>query len=197
MEEFRPVVVDSAVITAINTGMVSCEATSSDRKAGCVLKDTGRKAFIRAYEARLDQLATHPVFDYRCSWRSLIRLQARLLARWLRGDVPTLPGDHGAVGATMARRPLPCQPTTFPTTNAATRVFKTLHGFGDHAQYSVFFCELSDQELVQLRTKLRTAIHHKEDQVLIVDLGTNARPLDEGMEVLGRGYQPATRVVVV
>lgn len=78
-----------------------------------------------------------------------------------------------------------------------TRVFKTLHGFGDHAQYSVFFCELSDQELVQLRTKLRTAIHHKEDQVLIVDLGTNARPLDEGIEVLGRGYQPATRVVVV
>jgi len=77
------------------------------------------------------------------------------------------------------------------------KVFKTLHGFGDHAQYSVFFCELSDQELVQLRTKLRAAIHHKEDQVLIVDLGTNARPLEEGIEVLGRGYQPSTRVVVV
>ncbi len=78
-----------------------------------------------------------------------------------------------------------------------TRIFKTLHGFGDHAQYSVFFCELSDQELVQLRTKLREAIHHKEDQILIVDLGTNTRPLEEGIEVLGRGYQPATRVVVV
>ena len=77
------------------------------------------------------------------------------------------------------------------------KVFKTLHGFGDHAQYSVFFCELSDQELVQLRTRLRAAIHHKEDQVLIVDLGTNTRPLEEGIEVLGRGYQPATRVVVV
>ena len=78
-----------------------------------------------------------------------------------------------------------------------TRIFKTLHGFGDHAQYSVFFCELSDHELVRLRTKLRSAIHHKEDQVLIVDLGTNTRPLEEGIEVLGRGYQPATRVVVV
>ena len=77
------------------------------------------------------------------------------------------------------------------------KVFKTLHAFGDHAQYSVFFCELSDQELVQLRTRLRAAIHHKEDQVLIVDLGTNTRPLEEGIEVLGRGYQPATRVVVV
>jgi len=78
-----------------------------------------------------------------------------------------------------------------------TRVFKTLHGFGDHAQYSVFFCELSEQELVKLRTRLRSTIHHREDQVLIVDLGTNARPLEEGIEVLGRGYQPVTRVVVV
>lgn len=91
MEEFRPVVVDSAVITAINTGMVTAKDFVRS-KAGCVLKDSGRKAFIRAYEARLDQLATHPLFDYRCSWRSLIRLQARLLARWLRGDVPSYQG---------------------------------------------------------------------------------------------------------
>ena len=77
------------------------------------------------------------------------------------------------------------------------QVFKTLHGYGDHAQYSVFFCELSDRELVQLRSRLRTEIHHTEDQVLIVDLGASARPLEEGLDVLGRGYQPATRVVVV
>ncbi len=32
------------------------------------------------------------VFDYRCSWRSIIRLQARLLARWLQGDVPEYTG---------------------------------------------------------------------------------------------------------
>jgi CRISPR/Cas system-associated endonuclease Cas1 len=47
-----------------------------------------RKALIRAYEARLDQLITHPVFDYKCSWRVVVRLQARLLCRWLRGDIP-------------------------------------------------------------------------------------------------------------
>lgn len=91
MEEFRPVIVDSAVITAVNTGMVSAKDFVRS-KAGCVLKDGGRKAFIRAYEARLDQLATHPIFDYRCSWRSLIRVQARLLSRWLRGDVPSYRG---------------------------------------------------------------------------------------------------------
>lgn len=87
MEEFRPILVDSAVLTAVNTGMIEAGDFVRSR-AGCVLKDTGRKAFIRAYEARLDQLATHPVFDYRCSWRALIRVQARLLARVLRRDVP-------------------------------------------------------------------------------------------------------------
>lgn len=87
MEPFRPVVADSAVITAINTGMVR-DGQFTRAASGCCMDDAGRKALIRAYEARLDQLVTHPVFDYRCSWRSVIRLQARLLARWLRGDVP-------------------------------------------------------------------------------------------------------------
>jgi CRISPR-associated protein Cas1 len=87
MEPFRPVVADSAVITAINTGMVRA-ADFVTAASGCAMKDSARKAFLRAYEARLDQLVTHPIFDYRCSWRSIIRLQARLLARWLRGDVP-------------------------------------------------------------------------------------------------------------
>jgi CRISP-associated protein Cas1 len=91
MEEFRPLVVDSAVITAVNTGMVTANKFSRSA-AGCILADAGRKALIRAYEARLDQLVTHPIFDYRCSWRAIIRLQARLLARWLSDDVPEYVG---------------------------------------------------------------------------------------------------------
>jgi len=87
MEPFRPVIADSAVITAVNTGMV--RGGHFNRAAsGCAMNDAGRKGLLRAYEARLDQLVTHPEFDYRCSWRSIIRLQARLLSRWLRGDVP-------------------------------------------------------------------------------------------------------------
>jgi CRISP-associated protein Cas1 len=91
MEEFRPLIVDSAVITAVNTGMVAARDFTRSA-AGCLLAPAGRKAFIRAYEARLDQLVTHPIFDYRCSWRSIIRLQARLLARFLQGDVPQYTG---------------------------------------------------------------------------------------------------------
>ena len=87
MEPFRPAVVDSAVISAINTGMVQKSSFDSGSN-GCILKAEGRKAFIRAYDARLDQLITHPIFDYRCSWRTIIRLQARLLSRWFRGELP-------------------------------------------------------------------------------------------------------------
>lgn len=91
MEEFRAVVVDSAVLTAVNTGMVA-RKDFRVTKAGCVLTAPARRAFIRAYEARLDQLVTHPIFDYRASWRSILRLQARLLCRWLRRDVPSYIG---------------------------------------------------------------------------------------------------------
>lgn len=87
MEEFRPLIVDSAVISAVNTGMVSNKSFEIS-SAGCMLTASGRKDFIRAYEGRLEQLVTHPIFEYRCSWRSVIRIQARLLSRWLRGDIP-------------------------------------------------------------------------------------------------------------
>jgi CRISPR-associated protein Cas1 len=87
MEPFRPAVVDSAVISAINTGMVQ-RGSFDVGASGCILKPDGRKAFIRAYDGRLEQLITHPIFDYRCSWRVVIRLQARLLARWFRGEIP-------------------------------------------------------------------------------------------------------------
>ncbi len=86
MEPLRPLIADSAVVTALNTGMVTARNFKRSA-AACLLQPAGRKAIIHAFEARLDQLVTHPVFDYRCSWRAAIRLHARLLARYFRGDV--------------------------------------------------------------------------------------------------------------
>ncbi len=88
MEPLRPLIADSAVVSAVNTGMLKAKDFTTSR-AGCMLNPIARKAMIRAYESRLDQVVTHPVFGYRCSWRSMIRVHARLLARWLRGDVPS------------------------------------------------------------------------------------------------------------
>lgn len=86
MEPFRPLIVDSAVLNAINTRMV----TPSDFLAvgnSVALKPPGRKAFYHAYELRMDALVTHPQFDYRVSYRRLLEVQARLLARWIEGEV--------------------------------------------------------------------------------------------------------------
>lgn len=90
MEPFRPVIADSVVLTAINTGMVGPRDFIMNAN-GCAMKPTGRKAFLRAWEQRLDQLYTHPEFEYRCSWRTILRIQSRLLARWLKGDIPRVP----------------------------------------------------------------------------------------------------------
>jgi CRISPR-associated protein Cas2 len=78
-----------------------------------------------------------------------------------------------------------------------TKVYKTLLGAGDHIQYSVFFCDLNDKELASLRSRLRPLIHKAEDQLLIVDLGAASEPLVEGIEALGRAYEPPGRTLVV
>ena len=76
-------------------------------------------------------------------------------------------------------------------------VFTTLQGFGDWTQYSVFLCELTAQELVQLRGRLRGAINEREDQVLIVDLGRAVRPVENNIEVLGKRYEPPIRTNII
>ncbi len=90
MEPFRPLVADSAVLMAINNG----EVRGSDfiRAAGaCALSDSGRKRFIAAFERRLAQEVTHPLFGYRLSYRRLFEVQGRLLARHLAGETPDYP----------------------------------------------------------------------------------------------------------
>lgn len=72
-----------------------------------------------------------------------------------------------------------------------------MQAFGDWTQYSVFLCELTPRELVQLRGKLRTEIHEREDQVLIVDLGRAVRAIENNIEVLGKQYEPPIRSNII
>ncbi|MBW0000373.1 MAG: CRISPR-associated endonuclease Cas1 [Verrucomicrobia bacterium] len=86
MEEFRAVVADSAVLTAINNGSV----TSRDfvRAGNAVnLTPAGRKVFFEVYEKRLNSTIRHPVFDYQVCYRRAFELQFRLLARALTGEL--------------------------------------------------------------------------------------------------------------
>lgn len=90
MEPFRPLVADSSVIQVINNG----EVRPSDfvSAAGSVALDAdGRKRFIAAFERRLSHEVTHPVFEYRVSYRRLLEVQARLLGRFLLGELEDYP----------------------------------------------------------------------------------------------------------
>lgn len=90
MEPFRPVAADSAVITAINTGVVTAEDFLV-HPTGVALTDAGRRRFIQAWERRLDELATHGLTGTRLSLRRMFELHARLWARHLHGELPTPP----------------------------------------------------------------------------------------------------------
>lgn len=90
MEELRPIVADSVVLSAINTRVVE-PGDFILRGGAASLAPHARKRFILAYERRMDQLVTHPVFGYRVSYRRVLEVQARLLARVLLGEIAAYP----------------------------------------------------------------------------------------------------------
>lgn len=90
MEEFRPIIADSTVIAVINNRIVI--PGDFVRSGSAVnLNEKGRKKFIQAYERRMDQLVTHPVFNYRISYRQVLEVQTRLLGRFLLNEIPDYP----------------------------------------------------------------------------------------------------------
>lgn len=89
-EEFRPLIADSTVLTLVNNGEVS--PASFIRRAGAVaLTDAGRRAVLTAFERRLDAEVTHPIFGYKVSYRRVLQVQSRLLARAILGELPEYP----------------------------------------------------------------------------------------------------------
>lgn len=89
MEPFRPLVVDSTVLGIIRRGEVNPRGFVNIGQA-VAMKAHTRKAVIAAYERRMQELVTHPVFRYRISYRQVLSVQARLLARALVGEIPEM-----------------------------------------------------------------------------------------------------------
>ena len=77
------------------------------------------------------------------------------------------------------------------------QVFKTMKGYGDHIQLSVFRCELTHRALVELRAKLAGIIHHGEDQVLFVDIGPEDGRGSTSIASIGRAYKTPERSALV
>lgn len=90
-EEFRPLIADSTMLTVFNQGEVG--ASDFVRRArGVALSPRGRRVVIAAYERRLAQTITHPLFGYVVSYRRVIELQARLLRAVIVGEAAAYRG---------------------------------------------------------------------------------------------------------
>jgi CRISPR-associated protein Cas2 len=68
------------------------------------------------------------------------------------------------------------------------KVFRTMRGYGDHLQYSVFECQFTPGDLVRCRTEIAGIIHHGDDQVLFVHLGPAEGRGDRVITALGKPY---------
>jgi len=90
MEEFRPIIVDSVVLTLLNNRMLSKDDFYVELGA-YRLKNEPRKTFLTRFEERLNEEVTHPIFSYKVKYRRCIELQARLLAKCLTGEINEYP----------------------------------------------------------------------------------------------------------
>jgi CRISPR-associated protein Cas1 len=89
-EEFRSLLVDSTVLMLINNGEVS-DSDFINQAGASTLTSRGRKQVLAAFERRMNSEVTHPIFRYRISYRRILEVQARLLARTVLGELDEYP----------------------------------------------------------------------------------------------------------
>ena len=90
MEEFRALIADNLVLSLLHKHEIKPEDFHESLGA-YRLKDNARKTFLKAFDQKMNDEFKHPVFDYRCTYRRAIELQARLLSRHLQEGVPYKP----------------------------------------------------------------------------------------------------------
>ncbi len=87
LEEFRAVLGDRLAVTLINRGQITPKDFDFNPGGSVLLNDDGRRKLLVAYQERKKEQLTHPVLQQKVEIGLLPLLQARLLARHLRGDV--------------------------------------------------------------------------------------------------------------
>lgn len=91
MEEFRPVIVDSVVVSAINTAMLTPADFREELGGVFRLTEAGRKTFLRCYEERKTTTLTHPRLNQKMTYQQCLEHQARFLAKTLQGELDAYP----------------------------------------------------------------------------------------------------------
>jgi CRISPR-associated protein Cas1 len=88
VEEFRPLIVDSVVLNLLNNQQLEAKNFVTELNA-CRMSDTTKRLFLEKFEERMQETILHPIFEYKVSYRRCIELQARLLGKYLIGEIDT------------------------------------------------------------------------------------------------------------
>lgn len=91
MEALRPFLVDRLVLSLINRRQVSPDGFQTAENGAVQMTDDTRKTVLTAYQKRKQEAITHPFLGEKTTVGLLVHLEARLLARHLRGELDAYP----------------------------------------------------------------------------------------------------------
>lgn len=91
IEEFRPFLADRLALTLVNRQQVRADGFRRTESGGVEMDDRTRKEVLTAYQKRKQDMIGHPFLGEEVTVGLLLHLQARLLARHLRGDLDAYP----------------------------------------------------------------------------------------------------------
>jgi CRISPR-associated protein Cas1 len=91
MEEFRPFLADRLALSLVNRRQVQAGGFTATESGAVQMDDATRKAVMAAYQKRKLDEVTHPFLGEKMTVGLLVHIQARLLARHLRGDLDVYP----------------------------------------------------------------------------------------------------------
>jgi CRISPR-associated protein Cas1 len=89
MEEFRPILADRLALTLINRRQVGMKDFETQSGGAVYLNEKGRKEVVVAYQKRKQEEVKHQVLEQKIPLGLICHTQARLLARYIRGDTET------------------------------------------------------------------------------------------------------------
>lgn len=77
------------------------------------------------------------------------------------------------------------------------KLFELLKNHGEHVQFSVFLCELTNSEIAELVARSRRILHETQDQFLALDVGKPVANWQDRLHVVGKSWQPQTRAHII
>lgn len=91
IEEFRSFFADRLVLSLINRNEITADQFEKSASGAVVMNESARKSLIAAYQEKKKSVLTHPYLEKKMHLAILFHTQARLLARYIRGDMDGYP----------------------------------------------------------------------------------------------------------